>query len=214
VAELVVTPTRKEHAEQLEQLQRTVFPTLADDERFKAVHYRHHVDLFPAGQFVVLDGARVAGSTTTLRLDFDFAHTDHRFADIFAGGWLTPHDPDGRWLYGADVGTHPDYRRRGVARMLYRARHDTVRALGLAGQVTVGSPSGYGAVKAAMSIEAYYAELLAGRREDPTLSAQLRIGFEPRGVIADYLDDPICDGYGVVLVLPAERDIAGVGGSA
>lgn len=209
MGELVVTPTRKEHAEQLAALQRTVFPTLADDERFTAEHYRHHVELFPDGQFVVLDGARVAGSTTTLRLDFDFAHADHRFADIFAGGWLTPHDPHGRWLYGADVGTHPDYRRRGVARMLYRARHATVRALGLAGQVTVGSPSGYGAVKDAMSMATYYAELLAGTRTDPTLSAQLRIGFEPRGVIAGYLTDPICDGYGVVLVLPAERDIAG-----
>ena len=64
-------------------------------------------------------------------------------------------------------------------------------------------------------MDQYYAELLAGTRTDPTLSAQIRIGFEPRGVIANYLTDPICDGYGVVLVLPAERDIAGgAGGSA
>src|SRR5207244_954016 len=106
------------------------------------------------------------------------------------GGWLTSHQPGGAWLYGADLGAHPDYRGRGLARALYAARQAVVRRLGLRGQLTVGMPSGYGAVKAAMSAEAYYAELVAGTRRDPTISAQLAIGFEPRGLIAGYLDDP------------------------
>jgi GNAT superfamily N-acetyltransferase len=140
-------------------------------------------------------------------MDFDFDHADHTFAEIIRGGWLSSHEPEGRWLYGADVGTHPDYRRRGIARALYAARHDVVRKLGLLGQLTVGMPSGYGAQKHAMSAEAYYAEVIAGTRVDPTLSTQMRIGFEPRRLIANYIDDPVCDGYGVVLVLPAERDV-------
>jgi hypothetical protein len=68
-------------------------------------------------------------------------------------------------------------------------------------------PSGYGAVKDRMSAEDYYAEVVAGKRRDPTVSAQMHVGFEPRGLIPGYISDPVCDNYGVVLVLPAERDI-------
>jgi GNAT superfamily N-acetyltransferase len=201
---LVLVRTGPEHADRLEELQRIVFPTLADQQRFKAAHYRKHIELFPEGQFCVTDGDRVVGMTSTIRYDDDGVHT---FADIIQGGWLTSHRPDGRWLYGADVGTHPAYRGRGIARALYAARHDTVRDLGLAGQLTVGMPSGYGAVKDQMSAAEYVARVVAGARSDPTISAQLRIGFEPRGIIPGYIDDPVCDGYGVILILPADREV-------
>lgn len=204
---LVVHRTQPRHAEGLERLQTIVFPTLADGERFKAPHYLHHIEMFPDGQFCVVDGDRVVGMTSTIRFDFDFAHVDHTFADMIAGGWLSSHQPAGRWLYGADIGSDPDYRGRGIARALYAARQDTVRRLGLAGQVTVGMPSGYGAVKHAITATDYYAELVAGTRSDPTVSAQMHIGFTPRGLIPAYLNDPVCDGYGVVLALPAELDI-------
>jgi len=207
---LAVCRTGPAHYAGLEELQKIVFPTLAHEERFRAEHYARHVELFPDGQMCVVDrsrGSRLVGMTSTIRYDFDFAHPDHTFAEIIQGGWLTSHQPAGRWLYGADVGTHPDYRGRGIARALYAARHDVVRRLGLAGQVTVGMPSGYGAVKHTISAQAYYDELVAGTRSDPTISAQRKIGFEPRGLIAGYIEDPVCDRYGVVLVLPADRDV-------
>lgn len=203
-----ICSTRPEHAPGLEKLQILCFPTLEDEERFKRAHYLKHIELFPEGQFVALDGAEVVGMTSTIRLDFDFEHTDHTFADVIQGGWLTSHQPEGRWLYGADIGTHPDYRGRGIARGLYSARQDTVKRLGLEGQVTVGMLRGYGALKQEMSAEAYYQELLRGERNDPTISAQMKIGFEPRGLIPGYLNDPVCDNYGVLLVLSADKDVA------
>jgi ribosomal protein S18 acetylase RimI-like enzyme len=211
---LAVRRTRPEHVEQLEELQRIVFPTLAPEQRFRAEHYLRHIELFPDGQFCVVDlerrideGERVVGMTSTIRHDFDFAHPNHTFADIIQGGWLTSHEPAGKWLYGADIGTHPDYRRRGIARALYATRHELVRRLGLDGQLTVGMPNGYGAVKDSIAIEQYYAELAAGTRSDPTISAQRRIGFELRGLIPNYIDDPACDRYGIVLVLPASSEV-------
>jgi len=203
-----ICSTRPEYAAGLEKLQILCFPTLEDEERFKQAHYLKHIELFPEGQFVALDGSKVVGMTSTIRLSFDFDHTDHTFADIIQGGWLTSHEPDGRWLYGADIGTHPDYRGRGIARGLYAARQDAVRRLGLEGQVTVGMLRGYGALKEEMSAEAYYESLLRGERNDPTISAQLKIGFEPRGLMPNYLNDPVCDNAGVLLVLSAERDVA------
>lgn len=202
-----IASTRPEHAPQLEELQEIVFPSLAPEERFRAPHYLKHIELFPEGQFVAMHGERVVGMTSSIRLHFDFDHIDHTFADIIQGGWLTAHEPDGEWLYGADIGTHPDYRRRGIARGLYAARHHTVRALGLKGQVTVGMMSGYGAVKARMSAEEYYQKLCAGDIADPTVSAQMRVGFEPRALVPGYVNDPVCDNYGILIVLDAGKDI-------
>src|SRR5919106_4206328 len=206
---LAVLHTRPEHAAPLEELQRVCFPTLADAERFKAPHYRKHLELFPEGQFVVLDDDRVVAATTTLRLDFDFAHVTHTFADIIQGGWLTSHQPGGAWLYGADIGVHPDYRGRGLALALYAARQEVVWRLGLKGQVTAGMIPGYGAVKHSVSAERYYEDVVAGRANDPTLSMQMRAGFEPRALLANYLNDPVCDNYSVLLVLGAEKDVKG-----
>ncbi len=202
-----IASTRKEHAPALEELQILCFPTLDDKERFKSAHYLKHIELFPEGQFVALDGDRVVGMTSTIRMHFDFGHVEHTFAEVIQGGWLTSHEPDGNWLYGADIGTHPAYRRRGIARGLYAARHLTVGGLGLKGQVTVGMLRGYGAVKEEMSAQDYYDSLLRGERSDPTISAQMSVGFEPRGLLPNYLNDPVCDNTGVLLVLAAGKDV-------
>ena len=206
---LVIARARPEHADELEDLQRVVFPTLADAERFKAAHYLKHLELFPEGQWVGLDGKRVVAATATLRLHFDFDDRTHTFADIIQGGWLTSHQADGDWLYGADIGVHPDYRGKGLAQALYAARQEVVWALGLKGQVTAGMMSGFGAVKHRMSAEAYYEGLVAGRINDPTLSMQQRIGFEFRALLKNYLTDPICDNYSVLIVLDAAKDVPG-----
>lgn len=206
---LVVMSTRPEHADQLEELQRVCFPTLDDAERFKAAHYRKHIELYPEGQFVALDGDRVVAATTTLRLHFDFNHVTHTFAEIIQGGWLTSHQPDGDWLYGADIGVHPDYRGRGLALALYAARQELVWRQRLKGQVTAGMIPGYGAAKAHMSAEEYYRGVVSGAVTDPTLSMQMRVGFEPRALLAGYLNDPVCDNYSVLIVLDAGKDVPG-----
>ena len=206
---LAVMHARPEHAEQLEALQITCFPTLADDERFKARHYRRHQALFDEGQFVVVDGDRVVGATATIRLHFDFAHVTHTFGEIIQGGWLTSHEPDGDWLYGADVGVDPAYRGRGLATALYAARQELVWRLGLKGQVTGGMLQGYGAVKHQMSIEDYYAGVVAGRIKDATLSMQLGVGFEPKALLKNYLNDPVSDNASALIVLDAAKDVAG-----
>jgi 4-aminobutyrate aminotransferase/(S)-3-amino-2-methylpropionate transaminase len=206
---LVIAHARPEFAVQLEQLQRTCFPTLAEEERFKSYHYLKHMELFDDGQLVALDGDRVVGATTTLRLDFDFDHVDHTFGDIIQGGWLTSHQPSGAWLYGADISVHPEYRGRGLATALYAVRQEVVWRYRLKGQVTAGMIPGFSAVKEKMTAQEYYDGVLSGQFRDSTLSMQMNAGFEPRGLLANYLNDPVCDNYSVLLVLPAEKDVKG-----
>jgi GNAT superfamily N-acetyltransferase len=206
---LTVANTAVDHAEGLEALQRVVFPTLADEQRFKAAHYRRHLELFAEGQFVVTDSGRVVAATSTVRRHFDFGAAQHSFAEIIQGGWLTSHQPDGAWLYGADVSVDPDYRRRGLARALYAARQDLVWRLGLAGQVSAGMMPGYGALKGRMTAQAYLDRVRSGELVDPTLSTQQRLGFELRELLPDHLDDPVCDNYAVLIVLDASKSIPG-----
>jgi hypothetical protein len=66
---------------------------------------------------------------------------------------------------------------------------------------------GYGVLKGEMSAQDYYDSLLRGERRDPTISAQMSVGFEPRGLLPNYLNDPVCDNYGVLLVLAAGKDV-------
>jgi len=82
-----------------------------------------------------------------------------------------------------------------------------VRRLGLKGQVTAGMMRGYGALKDTMSAEEYYRGLQDGSINDPTLSAQMKIGFRLRRLLPNYLHDPVCDDYAVLIVLDAARDV-------
>ena len=89
------------------------------------------------------------------------------------------------------------------------ARQETVWRHGLSGQVTAGMIRGYGAVKDRMTAQDYYDAVVAGRIKDRTLITQLGMGFEPRALLANYLNDPACDNYSVLIVLDADQDVAG-----
>ena len=206
---IVITPMRAEHAEQLEALQRIVFPNLAEEEILHAEQYKKHVEMFPEGQFVALDlthANKLVGATSSIRYHFDADHQEHHtFFEIMGGGWFTTHDPNGEWLYGIDVSVHPEYRNKGIAKALYRARQNTCRQLGLKGQMTVGMLNGYADVKDKMSIEEYYEKVKNKELFDPTVSVQQRIGFEIVGLMKDYLNDPTCGNAGAVIVLGADK---------
>ncbi|MBX7126219.1 MAG: GNAT family N-acetyltransferase [Cyclobacteriaceae bacterium] len=203
-AGVTIMTTREEHAPALEALQRLVFPNLAPQSLLRQEHYRHHITMFPEGQFVAVKDGKVVGMTTTIRYTLD-PQDQHTFDEVLDGGFLNTHQPEGEWLYGMDIGTHPDYRGLGIASFLYAARQDTVVALNLKGQYTYGMLNGYGAVRDKITAVRYYEELLAGKRKDPTVSRQMNNGFKPMGLVAGYVEDPTCDGYCVLLVRENEH---------
>ena len=205
---IIIIPMQQEHAEQLEALQRIVFPNLVEEELLHAEQYKRHVDIFPEGQFVALDGDKVVGATSTIRYHFDINHQEHHtFFEIMGGGWFTTHEPDGDWLYGMDVSVHPDYRNKGIAKALYRARQFTCKQLGLKGQMTVGMLNGYNKVKDEITIEEYYEKVKNKELFDPTVSVQEKVGFKIVGLMKDYLNDPTCGNAGAVIVLEADKVI-------
>jgi GNAT superfamily N-acetyltransferase len=197
-----IVNSRLELVEQLEAVQRACFPTLAEDEIITAMHYAAHIQRFPEGQFAVIEPAtgRVVACSTDFRTQVDFTHFDHHYIDAVDHNWLGHHDPEGDWLYGADIGVLPAYRRRGLAARLYQARRALICRLGLKGHVAGGLLRGYGSYKATMSAEAYVAKVVAGEIFDPTLSVQLKCGFTVYGIMHHYVDDPMCDGKAAFIV--------------
>lgn len=200
---VTIRSMRIDDAPALEALQRVVFPRLAPAELITAPKYRRHVEVFPHGQFVAEAAGRIVGATSSMRCALTVA--EHTYLEISDNLWIGTHDPAGPWLYGLDIGIDPAWRGAGIARLLYRARQDLVRRLGLLGQFTVGMLNGYEAVSDRMSLEVYYDAVVSGQMSDPTISVQMAIGFEPRGLVPDYLDDPTCGNAGVLLVLPADH---------
>ncbi|MBS1507818.1 MAG: GNAT family N-acetyltransferase [Bacteroidetes bacterium] len=196
---IVVVNTQPEHVVALEELQKIVFPTLHPTSLMRREHYLNHIRIFQDGQFVALYNDRVIGMTTSIRyhLTTDSFHT---FNDVLDGGFLNTHEPNGEWLYGMDIGTHPDFRGKGIATYLYDARQSTVHKLSLEGQFTYGMLSGYGAVQKKMSAEEYYQKVIHHELKDPTVSRQMKNGFTPHGLVAGYVDDPVCAGYCAFLI--------------
>lgn len=194
--------TKSIHASALEALQYTVFPNLSDSEILKREHYLKHIEIFPEGQLVALDGEKVIGGTTTMRYDFDLENpAHHTFSETVSGGWLTNHNPHGEWLYGIDVSVHPDYRGRGIARKFYEMRNVIAKELGCRGQLTVGMLNGYFQYRDKLSIDEYYLKVKNHEIFDPTVSVQEKIGFQILGLMKDYLDDPTCGNAGALIVM-------------
>ena len=196
-------------AVELEAIQRASFPTLAEDELITAAHYRAHIERFPEGQLAaVTAAARPVACSTDFRTTADLDHIEHRYIDAVDHNWLGHHDPGGDWLYGADIGVLPEYRRRGIARLLYGARRELVRRLNLRGHIAGGLLRGYGLWKDRMPVEEYVALVIAGRLVDPTLSVQLRCGFRVHGIIQNYVTDASCDNKAAFIVWrnPEYRD--------
>jgi GNAT superfamily N-acetyltransferase len=186
---------------ELEAIQRVSFPTLAQDEIITAVHYEAHIRRFPEGQFAVVARAgRVVGCSTDFRTTFDLDHIEHRYIDAVDHNWLGHHDPQGNWLYGADIGVLPEYRGRGIARLLYGARRALIHRLGLRGHIAGSMLRGYGQWKNRMTVDQYVANVIAGRLFDPALSVHLKCGFRVQGIIQHYVTDPSCDNKAALII--------------
>lgn len=195
-----IVTIRPEHAAGLEELQRTCFPTLGEQELMKTEHFLRHCDIYPEGEFVALVEGKVVGLGSGFLVNFDFDHPGHTFNEIIDGGWYSHHNPDGDWYYGADISVHPDYRGLGIGRLLYQARKDLVIRTHRRGIVAGGMIPEYPNYRAQMDVHEYVRRVVAGEIWDGTLSFQLKNGFVVRGMLEGYIDDTSADNWATLIV--------------
>lgn len=194
-------------AEALADLQRRIFPTMSEDELIRTEHFYRYIELFQEGQIVIMDGDALIGSTSVMRSRWEDAMKDHTFLEASGNLWWTTHDPDGEWAYGMDMMVDLGYRGRGLARVMYRARQQMCRNLGLKGQITVGMPNGYLPYQNEMTLKEYVAKLMAYEIFDPTVSVQHKMGFQFVRLIENYLEDPQSGNGGVLMYMPVEVEV-------
>jgi len=198
--DVVIIETSMQYADEIEELQRRCYPTLDTAHLIRREHVESQIRIFPEGQHLALIDGVVVGMSSSLRHNIDFNEAQHSFDEMIAGGYITNHNPHGEWLYGADMSTHPDYRRRGIASKLYDARKALIKRLNLRGMVGGGMVPGYRFHKHDMSLETYAAKVSAGELHDPTLTPQLKNGYVVRGVIHEYLHDELLGNDATLIV--------------
>jgi GNAT superfamily N-acetyltransferase len=202
---LQYTTLTPELAPQCAALELAAFPSANPAELFSTEDLLAQADVFPEGFFVVLDADSVVGQAGGIFLDFDFEQPQHTIVEITGDHGCGNHDPDGDWYYGTDIVVHPDYRRRGIGRELYRLRKQLVRDRRKRGIIAGGYLAGFGEHKAEMSAAEYCRRVVAGDLYDRTLTFQLENGFEVRGVLENYLEDEKNDGWASLIVWTNEE---------
>ncbi len=151
---------------------------------------RGQIQAFPEGQFVVEYEGGVVGWCATFIIDEDTAFSAHTWASITGGGYAARHDPDGDWLYGMEVAVDPSMRRVRIGERLYNARRSLCQDWGLKGVVFGGRIPGFRRKRKAYPTPQDYLDAVIAREiSDPVLRFQMRMGFEPAGILENYLPE-------------------------
>lgn len=191
---------RRADIQAVQQLEAASFPSIPVDKHWKPEMLRAHIEKFPEGQYVATIDGWIVASSTSLRVPLARALRPHRWTEITGGGYLTTHDPEGDVIYGTEIMVHPDARRGGIARKLYRLRKDLAVTLNARALVTGGRIPGYAKHAAKLTPVEYVKSVVAGERTDRTLSAQIAANFQVAGVMPNYITDENSQNHATLLV--------------
>jgi predicted amidohydrolase/predicted N-acetyltransferase YhbS len=158
------------------------------------------VNAFPEGQHVAVDeSSRIVGCSSSLIVDWDDYARSAKWSVITGQGTFSTHNPLGKTLYGADISVDPSAHRHGIGSLFYETRKRLVKERGLKRILTGGRIPGYELVADKLSPREYVAEVVMGKRTDPTLSFQLANGFVVLDVVPGYIVDQASRGFATLL---------------
>lgn len=197
---VVVRNTRPEDFAGVIEMTREVYPR---SRPWNEAQLKSHVEVFPEGQFVAVEehSGLIVGMAASLILSWDDYEIHTNWRDLTDAGMFTNHDPEhGRTLYGAEVMVRPSHQGLGIGKEIYSARRVLVRRLELL-RIRAGARlRGYHRYADRMSAEEYVLKVVRGKLGDPTLSFQLKEGFEVIAVVPNYLgNDPDSLGHAAVI---------------
>ncbi len=187
--EVVVRQTRKQDFRQIIELSKVVY---REKSAWTERELASHLEVFPQGQFVAheKDSDRIIGMSASLIVLWDDYEIEENWVDFTCDGMFTNHDPEnGKTLYGAEIMVSPKARKMGIGEKLYRARRRLVHDLDLI-RIRAGARlRNYHLYAEKYSAKEYVDQIIKGKIKDPTLTFQIKQGFNVIAVISGYLDD-------------------------
>lgn len=161
-------------------------PPFPEDHLWDAPTLAAHLSVFPEGQWVALREGKVIGSCSNARIPESRWATHMTWIAAVTDPEMSGHDPHGEVLFGADISVHPEARRLGVGRALYRARFEYAAANGILYGTGCRLP---GLRASGLDLEDYVARVCAGEMQDRTLTPLLRMGLQVARTCPDYMED-------------------------
>lgn len=195
------TKTRRSHAiirlmtsndiPKIVELQKLAFPTMAAEGVYwKPEQLEAHLKVFPQGQFVAEYHGKIVGSCSSLIIKLKSEYENHTWKDACGDSFFKNHNPKGDTLYGADISSHPDYRRLGIATKLYDARKKLAIDLNLRRIIAGARLSNYCEYANELTPLEYVAKVKRHEIKEPVLSFQIRNGFKFIKILPNYMKDP------------------------
>ena len=186
-ARLEVRQARLSDARSISALVRRVYDELP---AYRMSEIRGQLNNFPEGCFVAKMDGKLVGYCASMRIDGDVALKPHTWDSITGNGYGSRHDPTGDWLYGYEMCVDPKLRGTRIGRRLYEERRALAERLDLSGIVFGGRmPNLQRLWRKVDGPEDYLTKVHEGKIHDPVLRFQLANGFEPIGVLKNYLPE-------------------------
>ena len=163
---------------------------------------RAQISNYPEGCFVAILDDRIVGYCASIRIPGTIALRQHSWREITGGGFGSRHDPTGDWLYGYEMCVDPEVRGTRLGRRLYEERRALAERLELNGIVFGARMPNFAKNRRKVSSpQEYLDQVAAGKIHDPVIRFQLANGFEPAGVLDDYLpSDQASLGHAALMV--------------
>lgn len=162
---------------------------------------RAQINHFPEGQMVIEYEGKVIGFCATMIISGRDAMRPHTWKEITGSGFASRHDPLGDYLYGIDICVDPAFRGKRIGSRLYNERRRVCQELKLKGILFGARIPGYARKKKQFPTPELYLEAVKAKQiKDPTVTFQMRNGFEPLMVLNDYLpSDSESHGFAILM---------------
>lgn len=174
-------------------------PPYPPEQWWNKEQLKQHVTLFPEGALCVEVEGMLAGSITSLIVDYDPMEPAHSWAEATDNGYIRTHKPDGNTLYIADICVRPRFRKLGLGKWLIQSLYHVTVNRGLDRLLGGGRMPGYHRHVHEMSAAEYLDAVIRGDLKDPVITFLLRCGRTPVGVAAEYLEDEESCNYGALM---------------
>lgn len=200
--EIRYTTLSHDLAEPVANLINSCFPDMTDDDRYVPEDLELMADLFAEGSIVaLLTGRRevVVGFGTGIFTNLDWRNLPETESEVLGELCVMNHDPDGHFYYGSEFCVHPDFRCKKIGRNIYDRRKEVVIKNKKSGFYAASVLQGYADYKIKIDIHEYLKQVESREVYDPTLSMQLRNGFQIVKPIQRFFDHPPSDHWSALI---------------